>query len=44
MRALTELGEVGIGDPLLEINAEVMGSDQNICEWNDSPERTHDEF
>ena len=43
LRALTELGEVGRGDALLEINAEVMGSDENICEWNDSPERTHAE-
>ena len=43
MRALTKLGEVCKGDPLLEINAEVMGSDENICDWNDSPKRTHAE-
>ena len=43
LRALTELEEVGRGDALLEIDAEVMSSDEHICEWNDSPERTHAE-
>ena len=48
MRAMTELSPVIASEPsfmseLVEIDAEVMGSDGNICEWNDSPKRTHDE-
>ena len=48
MRAMTELSPVIASEPsfmseLVEIDAEVMGSDGNICEWNDSHERTHDE-
>ena len=43
MRALMNLQMRGAGPELVEIEVEVMGGIDNICDWNDSLERTHAE-